>query len=188
MSITVQHTEESLCVSHIYALAGMALYLAQCLEHEIVNSLGMSAILPYWTTKTWTKSRAEYTAHVDRMWAENYEHTLGQLLNSLRQSGIAIPATIDSLLREILERRNYLVHRYFRERAKDWFTAEGRCSMAAEFKSMQELFSAADRALHDVTSKMRETIGLTDEKMAAVTELMAANAPDDEIDKVLSKK
>jgi hypothetical protein len=64
----------------VYALAGAALYQAQCLEHEIVNSLGLAAILPYWTTKRWSKSRAEYEAHVDRIWDENYERTLGQLL------------------------------------------------------------------------------------------------------------
>jgi hypothetical protein len=186
--VTAPDNMEGIENREVYALAGAALYQAQCLEHEIVNSLGLAAILPYWTTKRRSKSRAEYEAHVDRIWDENYERTLGQLLRSLRQSGFAIPTTLDSLLRESLEKRNYLVHSYFRERAKDWFTPEGRRSMAAELKSMQELFRKADHALHDVTSKMYSAIGVTEEKVTAIADLMLADANDEEIDKVLSKK
>jgi hypothetical protein len=53
---------------------------------------------------------------------------------------------------------------------------------------MRELFEAADGMLHEVTSQMRSITGLTDEKVAAIADLMAANAIDEEINKVLSKK
>lgn len=186
--VTMPDSAEGIEDREIFALAGAALYQAQCLEHEIINSLGLAAILPYWTTRKWPKSRAEYQTHVDKIWDENYECTLGQLLSSLRQSGIAIPTTLEALLRDSLERRNRLVHRYFRERAYDWFTSDGRSSMAAELKSMEELFSAADRALQEVTSKMSRIMGITEEKIKAIADLMAANGTDEEIDRVLSQK
>jgi hypothetical protein len=186
--VSVPNDVEGIENREIYALAGLALYQAQCLEHQIVNSLGLSAMLPYWTTAKKPISRTEYFARVDQVWGENYELTLGQLLNSLRQSGITVPANLDLLLRESLKQRNYLVHEYFRERANDWFTPEGRRAMAVELKNMEELFRTADRGLHDVTSPMSNTIGLTDEKIKAVAELMAANASDEEINKLLSKK
>ncbi len=185
--VTSPDDAEGIEIREVYALAGLALYQAQCLEHEIVNSLGLSAILPFWTTKK-PKSRAEYAAHVDQIWDGNYEHTFGQLLQSLRQSGIAIPATLDSLLRESLERRNRLVHRYFRERAFDWLNPEGRRSMAAELKSMEELFRETDQALHDITAKIRAIVGITEAKIKTIAELMEANASDEEIDRVLLEK
>jgi hypothetical protein len=185
--VTAPSDAESIEIREVYALAGAALYQAQCLEHEIVNSLGLSAVLPFWTTKR-PRSRAEYEARVDQVWDENYERTFGQLLKSLRQSGIAIPATLDSLLRESLGRRNRLVHRYFRERANDWFNPEGRRSMAAELKSMEELFREADQALHDVAAKIRAVVGITESKIKAIADLMEANASDEEIDRVLSEK
>jgi hypothetical protein len=185
--VTTPSDAESIEIREVYAVTGAALYQAQCLEHEVVNSLGLAAILPFWTTKR-PRSRAEYTARVDQIWNDNYERTFGQLLKALRQSGTTIPATVDSLLRESLERRNRLVHRYFRERANDWFTPEGRRSMADELKTMDELFRKADEALHDVSAKIRVRIGLTDAKITAIADLMAANASDEEIDKVLSKK
>jgi hypothetical protein len=186
--VSIPNDVEGIENREIFALAGSALYQAQCLEHEIVNSLGLSAILPHWTTAKKPVPRTEYFARVDQVWGENYELTLGQLLNSLRQSGITVPANLDSLLRESLKQRNCLVHRYFRERANDWFTPEGRRAMAEELKTMEELFRTADRELHNVTSSMSNSIGLTDEKIEAIAELMAANANDEEINKVLAKK
>ncbi len=185
--VTAPADAESIEIREVYALAGLALYQAQCLEHEIVNSLGLSAILPFWTEKR-PKSRAEYRAFVDQVWDENYDRTFGQLLRSLRQSGTAIPTAVDLLLRESLEKRNRLVHRYFRERANDWFNTEGRRLMASELKNMEELFRKADLALHDVAVKIRATIGITDAKITAIAELMAANASDEEIDKAVSER
>jgi hypothetical protein len=185
--VTFPEDSESVETRELYALAGLALYSAQCLEHEVVNSLGLLAILPYWTTKR-PKSRAEYKAHVEQIWSENYERTFGQLLKGLQQSGIAIPAALDSLLRASLEKRNQLVHRYFRERAKHWFNPEGRSSMAVELKAMDELFRETDRALHDVSATGWSIMGLTEAKIAAITELMLADASDEQIDKVLSEK
>jgi hypothetical protein len=179
---------ENIETREMYALAGLALYQAQCLEHEIVNSLGLAAILPFWTTTKRPKSRAEYVAYVDSVWDENYERTLGQLLHSLRQAGIAIPPALDSLLLQSLENRNRLVHRYFRERANDWFTSEGRRSLADGLNGMAELFRKADHALHEVTSKARSAIGITEQTITAVAQIMAENGSDEEIDKALSKK
>jgi hypothetical protein len=173
----------------LYAHAGVALYLAQCLEHEIVNSLGLAEIVRIWrTNRPQTASElAEYRTRVDQIWDENYEHTLGQLLNLLRRSNIAIPQSLDSLLRESLQVRNRLVHQYFRERAKDWFEADGRRAMANELKTMQSLFSRADHTLHEVTAKIRRAFGMTEDRVNFIGELMKANATEEEIDRAISE-
>jgi len=173
----------------VYALAGLALYQAQCLEHEIVNSLGSAAIVRMLRTKFPVTSSevTEYRSQVDRVWDENYERTLGQLLDSLRRSGISIPDGLASALRQSLETRNRLVHAYFRERAEAWFDSDGRRSMAEELRAMQEQFKKTDQALHDATSKIRNALGITEEKIDLVGELMKTGASDGEIARAISK-
>jgi hypothetical protein len=181
--------EESRETREVYAHAGVALYLAQCLEHEIVNSLGLAEIVRIWRTNR-PQSPGElgaYRTRVDQIWDENYERTLGQLLNLLRKSGISIPTSLDSLLRESLQVRNRLVHEYFRERAKDWFDSTGRLAMANELKTMQALFRKADHALHEVTAKIRNAFGMTEDKVNLVGELMKANASEEVIDRAIAK-
>jgi hypothetical protein len=53
---------------------------------------------------------------------------------------------------------------------------------------MVALFKEADHALHEMTSKARSVIGISEETITAVARIMAENGSDEEIDKVLSKK
>ncbi len=43
--VTEPEDQDSRETREVYALAGLALYCAQCLEHEIVNVLALSAML-----------------------------------------------------------------------------------------------------------------------------------------------
>ena len=187
--VSTPEDAKSIETHEIYAHAGLALYLAQCLEHEIVNSLGLAEIVRIWKTNRPQSADelAAYRTRVDEIWDENYEHTLGQLLNLLRKSNIAIPVNLDSLLRESLQVRNRLVHEYFRERAKDWFESDGRRMMANELENMQALFKKTDHTLHEVTAKIRNAFGMTEDKVKLVGELMKANASEEDIDRAISK-
>lgn len=183
--LSAQETAENVEMQGIYLHAGLALYLAQCLEHEIVNSLGLTAIIQIWRTSK-PKSIDEWEVRVDQIWGENYERTLGKLLQRLRVSGITIPDTLDSDLRDSLKSRNNLVHHYFRVRAKDWFDAEGRRSMADELVAMQGLFQKTDQTLHDLASSMSHSIGVTEETVNLITELMMSHATQEEVDQAIS--
>jgi hypothetical protein len=186
--VTAPEDAESQECRELYAFAGLAFYFAQCLEHEIVNTLGTGEIIRLLRVKV-PKSSAEltdYRARIDQIWDENYERTLGQLLRSLHQCGIAITASLDSLLRESLEARNRLVHSYFRERARAWFDAEGRRSMATELKAMGELFRNADHTLHQATANIRKRMGMTDEKVNLVAERMKTATTEEEMENVIS--
>lgn len=187
--VSAPEDAKSIETREVYAHAGVALYLAQCLEHEIVNSLGLAEIVRIWRTNIPQSASelAEYRARVDQIWDGNYEHTLGQLLNLLRKSDIAIPVNLDSLLRESLQVRNRLVHEYFRERAKDWFESDGRQAMAKELENMQALFKETDHTLHEVTAKIRNAFGMTEDKVNLVGELMKANASEEDIDRAISE-
>jgi hypothetical protein len=187
--VSAPEDAKSIEMREVYAHAGLALYLAQCLEHEIVNSLGLAEIVRIWQTNRPQSGGelAAYRTRVDEIWDENYERTLGQLMNLLRKSNIAIPVNLDSLLRESLQVRNRLVHEYFRERAKDWFESDGRQAMANELENMQELFKKTDHTLHEVTAKIRNAFGMTEDKVNLVGDLMKANASEEDIDRAISK-
>lgn len=187
--VSAPEDAKSIETREVYAHAGVALYLAQCLEHEIVNSLGLAEIVRIWRSNIPQSAGelAAYRTRVDEIWDENYEHTLGQLLNRFRKSGISIPTSLDSLLRESLQVRNRLVHEYFRERAKDWFDADGRRAMANELETMQALFRKTDYTLHEVTAKIRNAFGMTEDKVNLVGELMKANASEEDIDRAITE-
>lgn len=187
--VTEPQDAVSMEAREVYAHAGLALYLAQCLEHEIVNSLGVAAIVQM-LGKKWPVTSteiAEYGTQVDHIWDEQFERTLGQLLGSLSKSSVEIPASLDSDLRESLETRNRLVHRYFRERAEAWFQCDGRRAMTEELKMMQEQFRKTDHALHEVTSRIRNACGMTEATIGRVAELMRTGASEQEIERALSK-
>jgi hypothetical protein len=187
--VSAPEDAKSIETREVYAYAGVALYLAQCLEHEIVNSLGLAEIVRIWRTNRPQSAGelAAYRTRVDEIWDENYDRTLGQLLNLLRKSGISIPTSLDSLLRESLRVRNRLVHEYFREQAKDWFDADGRRAMANELETMQALFRKTDHTLHEVTAKIRNAFGMTEDKVNLVGELMKANASEEDIDRAITE-
>jgi len=171
----------------VYAYAGLALYLAQCLEHEIVNSLVSAAHMRRLRTK-WpaTSSEiAEYRADIDHVWDEAFQQTLGKLVNSVSSSGIKIPESLDSDLRQSVRLRNRLVHRYFRERAETWFSSEERRSMAEELKAMGEQFVKTDRALHEITSQIWNALGITEDKVDLMVELTKAGASEEEIERAI---
>jgi hypothetical protein len=58
-----------------------------------------------------------------------------------------IPDAVANTLRTSKQRRDFLAHRYFRERAVDFTTPHGRDAMLAELERDQQLFEEADKVL-----------------------------------------
>ncbi|MGH7812631.1 MAG: hypothetical protein ACREQI_01330 [Candidatus Binataceae bacterium] len=172
----------------VYAHAGLALYLAQCLEHGIVNSLVLAQMEELHAKLPAARGRiTDYKADMDRLWNEEFQKTFGQLINSLSSTGIKIPRSLESDLRESLRLRNQLVHHYFRDRADSWFSSDGRRSMAEELKAMREHFVKTDRTLHEVTSNIRAHFGMTDEKIDFIAELMKIGTSEEDIERAIAK-
>src|ERR1700686_2813702 len=79
--LTVAEDRDNQETREVYALAGLALYMAQVLEHGIVNSLvGIRRI-------EWLKSKPpgaeSLNLQIDRLWEDNFRLTLGQLIRSI---------------------------------------------------------------------------------------------------------
>lgn len=145
-------------VKEVYAHAGLALYFAQVLEHSVVNAM-VIARLPEHGTVT----RAEIASFE----AEQFDKTLGQMLKTLRRY-VAVPAALDLLLKDALQKRNTLAHQFFRTFAERFMTEAGREEMLSWLRSAQATFHGAADQLDDVVQPLALKYGITDEVVAGI--------------------
>ncbi|MCW8917255.1 MAG: hypothetical protein OQL08_00345 [Gammaproteobacteria bacterium] len=136
----------------VYAHYGLAMYLAQILEHGIANALVILRL----------PDKDEYTRQdIDEFMAGRFEKTLGALIKHLR-SEAALPHNLESHLAQALKRRNCLAHNYFREKAENFVTRSGRDEMLKELQNDQKLFENTDGQLSEAVKLVRVKHGVTD--------------------------
>jgi hypothetical protein len=149
-----QHSEH---VREVYAHFGLAVYAAQVLEHGLVNFVVVS--------RTVGAAFADLDAR-DGFETELFRATMGrQLRHALAEAPIA-DADVE-LLQAALRTRNFLVHAYFRERAADMLSMNGRNRMLVELDRMRDELGAADASLGAVTLALMGQAGLTRDMLEA---------------------
>ncbi len=166
----------------IYALAGLALYLAQVLEHGIVNCLVGVEMLG--ANRSGAAQRLE--REIDQLWEDNFRLTLGKLVHRIN-SNVECADDLRINLEKSIEARNCLAHRFFREHAADFLTPEGRRLMADELKAMRDLFSSSDRQLDPIAYRLWKIVGITPELVERIVQLMRAGASDEDIDRAFEQ-
>lgn len=118
----------------VYAFYGLAMYTAQLLEYSMLN---LSAGL--FMTKAPVITRQVF----DAAFMDLDRKTLGELLKAARGL-MSIPTDIDVVLVDALEKRNYLVHHFFRTHAEIFPHEQGRRQMLTELQSLTSAFQRAD--------------------------------------------
>src|SRR5260221_10364416 len=113
-------------VRDVYAHFGLAVYMAQVLEHGIANALVMLEHIPQKVGAV--RNKEEWEQSVDVFYEQQFEKTLGQLVNAL-ELHTSVNESVKGMLRECLCSRNFLAHRFFRERAAEFMNAKGRDAM-----------------------------------------------------------
>lgn len=135
----------------VYAHYGLSMYLAQTLEHGIVNALVILRL----------PEKDKYTRQdIDEFMEGRFQKTLGALLKHLK-SEVTLPPDLKSTLTKALNRRNYLAHHYFREKAESFVTRNGRAQMLQELQVDQRLFERADEQLEQALTPLRVKHGVT---------------------------
>ncbi len=158
-------------VKEVYAHFGLSIYLAQVLEHGIVNTFIFLELIPR-TKGKWKVD--EFDAYLNG----EFEKTLGRLINKLR-SLTSISDDLETTLHSALEKRNWLAHHYFRERSSQFMSEFGRNSMIQELQECQKLFNHADETLGAVLTPLRLKFGVTDSKIDEFLENMKKSADAD---------
>ena len=136
-------------IKEVFAHFGLALYLAQCLEHGIVNALlrlDLPSAARIRTGDDPPRTRDEAYEIFDTYQAEQFEKTMGNLIKQL-QTVAPLPDHVVTTIINSKKRRDLLAHRFFRERAAEFVTFDGRDAMLEELMRDQRLFEEADAAL-----------------------------------------
>jgi hypothetical protein len=160
--MTTEHDDKDEHVKNVYAHFGLAMYSAQVLEHGLANTMMCAELLPRRAGKPVPKKAWE--AEFDAFMNEQYQQTLGRLIRALKNA-TSVPPDLEGLLAAALEKRNYLTHQYFRERAEAFMSWQGREEMIEELRGAQKLFDDAEARLTAVERHLREKYGLTDESL-----------------------
>ena len=145
--------DESWQTREVYAKYGLAMYFAQCLETGLVNLLVALKL----------KDRDKITIFdIDSLIGINYEKTLGKLIYSLKEA-MKTSEDIETDLKELLDIRNYLAHRYFRVKAIDFMKKDGRQHMLSELECFISKLEGGDKKIESITAVIAEQYGITDE-------------------------
>jgi hypothetical protein len=143
-------------VRDVYAHFGLALYIAQVLEHALVNAM-VAGQLPGPARMT--------RQQIDDFMETQFDEPLGRLIQNLRRH-VHVPEELNQNLRQALNTRNRLAHRYFRERARDFMSAAGRSAMIEELEAARDEFDRATSMLDSITHPIMRRFGVTDDKVA----------------------
>jgi hypothetical protein len=144
----------------VYARFGLAMYYAQVLEHGLVNAMVCLQLLP--NMRAVARDHEQWSVAIDGFMDRQVQTTLGQMIKAFG-GGSDVPPDLERLLRRALEKRNWLAHHYFRERADEFVTHDGRLRMISELEIVRKLLDDADRALDLFIKPVRERYGITDE-------------------------
>lgn len=144
-----QHRKE------VFAWYGAAAHNAQCLEIELANVLLIST---RYNVPGITK---EVLNQVDGFLSEK---TMGNLISILKTK-TKLRGNLPGRLQAALKKRNYLMHRFFFEHAKDWATRESREKMLEELKALAHDFHEVDLLLQTVTRLFFKMLGVSEEEL-----------------------
>ncbi len=138
----------------VYAAFGVAVYCCQVLETGLVNYLGLLMRM---------KSGAPMSeSGVDALLGKLLRDTLGQNINKVRQQlGSEGRWILEDEMRETLELRNQLVHRWMRERVMLQGTSSNRQAMVAELEAATSQLRRADELLVDRTQRLMASAGIS---------------------------
>lgn len=163
--MVLEQSHDGTQIKEVYALYGLAMYQAQCVERALAILLATE-----YGPKPKTITQSQWSDLLDEL----YGKTLGVLVNKIRQS-VTIPDDFEKTLQEALEKRNWLAHRYFWDRAGYFMTSSGREKMIKELTEISSFFDQFDNQLHSIALKWTEKYGISQDTI------------DDEFEKIVTQ-
>lgn len=148
----------------IYAYFGLAIYFSQVLEETFSIML--------WTDKIFkkkVKTNKEVNEIIDVI--ENSKKTMGVFINEVKQS-YSLTENLAADLSSVLEKRNYIVHKYFKIEIQKTFTDFGKKEMLKYFGDFIDEVQRIDSELNSYYSKYTNEMGLTEQRIEEIMNTM----------------
>lgn len=168
----LEFPDEESQTREIYAQFGLAAYTASVFEEGLAIEGTMLALVDE-VRKRAIKTEAEWQKRHDEQMARAHALTLGGALSRLGKL-MKMPDDLQKLFEDAREKRNYLLHHFFRTEIHEFYTAGGRLRMHDKLLTYVDLFLRADQQLMNATSELRQKIGLSDEKLRKSLEQLEA--------------
>ena len=137
----------------VFARFGLAMYHAQCLERQLAIILA-SKYGP-------DPSRLSST-EFEKILEDLFRRSLGQLVSNITTLS-ALSDDDEERLKKALEKRNWLAHRYFWDRAVELLSERGRAAMISELQDTAHLFDSLDKFFTGKTFEWGASFGFTQE-------------------------
>lgn len=150
-------------IRETFAYFGRAAYMAQVLEHGLVNLIAMFHI---------AEAQAGKVERVPDPWQAEFKKTLGVLIKKFATITEGRESELHDQLMQCLKDRNFIAHGFWRERSDDFMTESGRTNMITELDAITERFAAADQEVDRVLFKISAAFGITPERVRAEYERM----------------
>jgi len=161
----VNHLDiESDRIKEVYAHFGLAMYFSQCLERTF--SMALVTVFNLDLMKT---TRGQFDSKLD----SNFKKTLGSLLREMKKTQL-IDEGLESELLQVLDKRNWLAHHYFWDRAIQFMNKDGQLAMIRELEDITACFHEMDSKLMDLLKEWRRNKGISDEVVQEILEEMVS--------------
>lgn len=142
----------------VYALFGLAIYKANCLNHSLVNLLAFTKLIT---------AREQGEQLIRDPWTQGFKDMMSKLIKRVEPHTSAYPEVVDDRTRS-LKRRNDLVHNFWRERIQDMISEAGRTRLCADLKADCRLLTQTDERFSErVLNPIMESMGITAEAIQA---------------------
>jgi uncharacterized protein YPO0396 len=137
----------------VFSFFGLCMYNLQIFEQGFVNlAVGLQI-----------KGLTELTEKdFDNLFNKMSMKTLGQLISEVRNY-VNIPTKLEKDMNNVLEKRNYIVHRFFVKHDIDFMSNNGRVEMIEELRKISENAQVVDEKVELITHSLWEKLGLTAE-------------------------
>jgi len=152
-----EQEDENGRAKNVYAYFGLAVYQSQCLEEAFYLMLIKNRII---TKKI--KTNREINDFMDKF--ETSKRTMGNLVNEVKQAYNLSEETKNELT-SLLNRRNYLAHKYFKENTQKFYSETGQKDMLKYFCEFIDHSRKLEEELKAYYFKTFEKMGLTEERL-----------------------
>ena len=137
----------------VFASFGVAMYYAQCLEHQLGSMLASMCNRQFLEVPPEDR---------DAFYDRELSKTLGQMVRTLKNT-ISIPPSLEDRLKKAVDIRNWLAHRYFCERAREILSLREREHMISELQEQADFLQVLDREFTKIMEKWMERLGVSKE-------------------------
>lgn len=145
--------DENEHIKEVYAHYGLAMYQAQCVERALCILLASEKAPNLRKIKTY-----DYESLLNVL----FKSTFGGLIEKMKKD-IEVADDFKKNIEIALEKRNWLAHNYFWERAGHFLTLEGRKFMLKELQEISLFLERVDSYLVKITDEWARKNGLTEE-------------------------